>query len=258
MGVKSAVCLVVLLAIVLESSGQRNNRNNNRNNRNNRNRNNRNNNNNDNDSKKGENKKQPALLSPPVPEKCTSRPKHFQRDGHNYFFSKFEEGFEEMKGDWLEGRNFCREYCMDLVSLETQEENDFFIDYLERNDLDYIWTSGRLCDFPGCDRPDLQPVSVNGWFWTGSNKKIAPTNSTPATWDYQPWSPTGHLEIPQPDNAEEDINGSKESCLGLLNNIYSDGIKWHDIACYHPKPFMCEDSDALLDYVAATNEGIEL
>merc|ERR1712066_1180050 len=71
-----------------------------------------------------------------------------------------------------------------------------------------------------------------------NNKNIAPTNSTPATWDYQPWSPTGHLEIPQPDNAEEDINGSKESCLGLLNNIYSDGIKWHDIACYHPKPFM--------------------
>ena len=64
-----------------------------------------------------------------------SGPKHFQRDGHNYFFSKFEEGFEEMKGDWLEGRNFCREYCMDLVSLETQEENDFFIDYLERSGL---------------------------------------------------------------------------------------------------------------------------
>ena len=85
---------------------------------------------------------------------------------------------------------------------------------------------------------------------------------------------SGHLKIPQPDNAEEDINGSKESCLGLLNNIYEDGIRWtdlslsflrtyhlfrwHDIACYHPKPYMCEDSDALLEYVAATNEGIEL
>ena len=34
----------------------------------------------------------------------------------------------------------------------------------------------RLCDFDGCDRPDLQPISVKGWFWTGSNKKIAPTN----------------------------------------------------------------------------------
>merc|ERR1712025_614377 len=98
---KLGLCLVVILAIfILETSGQRNNRNN----RNNRNRNN-------NNEKKGESKKQPALLSPPVPEKCSSRPKHFQRDGHNYFFSKFEEGFEDLKGDWLEGRNFCREYC---------------------------------------------------------------------------------------------------------------------------------------------------
>merc|ERR1711884_654378 len=225
---KFVTCLVVILAVA--ATAQRNNK----------------------------NKKQPKLLSPPVPEKCSSRPKQFELDGHFYFFSKFEVGFEDLKGDWLEGRNFCREYCMDLVSLETQQENDFFAEYLESNALDYIWTSGRLCDFKGCDREDLQPVSVNGWFWTGSNKKIAPTNSTPPTWSYQPWSPTGHLKIPQPDNEEEDINGSKESCLGLLNDIYSDGVAWHDIACYHPKPFMCEDSDALLDYVAATNEGIEL
>merc|ERR1711885_125702 len=77
---KLVVCLVVILAIfILETSGQRNNRNN-RNNRN-RNNNNRNtNNSNNNKEKKGENKKQPALLSPPVPEKCSSRPKHFQRD----------------------------------------------------------------------------------------------------------------------------------------------------------------------------------
>lgn len=163
---------------------------------------------------------------------------------------------EDLKGDWLEGRNFCREYCMDLVSLETEAENTFFVKFIKRNKVDYIWTSGRICDFKGCDRADLQPTSINGWFWTGSNKKIGPTNAT--TWSYQPWSNTGHLKIPQPDNAEEDINGKVESCLGLLNDIYEDGIKWHDIACYHPKPFMCEDSDALLDYVAATNEGIRL
>jgi hypothetical protein len=27
------------------------------------------------------------------------------------------------KVDWLEGRNICREYCMDLVSLETPTED---------------------------------------------------------------------------------------------------------------------------------------
>lgn len=29
-------------------------------------------------------------------------------------------------------------------------------------------------------------------------------------------------------------------------------------ACYHEKPFICEDSDELLNYVAATNPGIRL
>merc|ERR1712112_645968 len=179
------------------------------------------------------------LLSPPVPRKCSARPKRFKYQGHNYFYSGDVAPYKKIKYDWLEGRNFCREYCMDLVSLETQDENNFFKNFLKRNKVDYIWTSGRICDLKGCDRPDLQPVNINGWFWTGSNKKIAPTNSTPPNWSYQPWSPTGHLKIPQPDNAEEDINGKKESCLGLLNNIYDDGIAWHDIACYHPKPFMC-------------------
>ena len=27
--------------------------------------------------------------------------------------------------DWLTGRNICRRHCMDLVSIETREENEF-------------------------------------------------------------------------------------------------------------------------------------
>jgi len=37
--------------------------------------------------------------------------------------------------------------------------------------------------------------------------------------------------------------------MGLLNDIYEDGVKWHDIACYHTKPFVCEDSDQLLEFM---------
>ena len=83
------------------------------------------------------------------------------------------------------------------------------------------------------------------------------TNSTPSNWSYQSWSSNGHLEIPQPDNAEAYINGNKESCLKLPTDIYENSIKWHDIACYHPKPFKCKDSDALLD-LYPTDEGIRL
>jgi len=138
------------------------------------------------------------------------------------------------------------------------------LNYLVKNDLPYIWTSGRLCNFKGCDREDLQPPTVNGWFWSGSGVKMAPTNSTPPGWSYQPWSYTGHKtqfearNVSQPDNAEFDINGSVEACMGLLNDIYSDGVKWHDIACYHTKPFICEDSDQLLEYVQTVSPDLEL
>lgn len=51
----------------------------------------------------------------------------------------------------------------------------------------YIWTSGHKCNFKGCERADLQPVSVYGWFWTGSLVRL------PATTDRldSDWSDTG-------------------------------------------------------------------
>ena len=56
---------------------------------------------------------------------------------------------------------------------------------------------------------------------------MAPTNSTPPGWSYQPWSPTGHKsqfndkDVPQPDNAEFDINGSVEVENDTSFNTYS-------------------------------------
>jgi len=204
------------------------------------------------------------LLSLPNAEKCANRPKHFEHDGHWYFYSGNVTEHADAKVDWLEGRNICREYCMDLVSLETPQEDELIRDIIRKDDLAYIWTSGRLCNFKGCDREDLQPTIVNGWFWSGSGVKMAPTNSTPPGWSYQPWSFTGHKtqfegrNVSQPDNAEFDINGSVEACMGVLNDIYTDGIKWHDIACYHTKPFVCEDSDQLLEFIEASNPDIKL
>jgi len=55
------------------------------------------------------------------------------------------------KVDWLDGRNLCREYCMDLVALETQEKNNLIFRVIQQNDVPYIWTAGRICDFAGCE-----------------------------------------------------------------------------------------------------------
>ena len=40
---------------------------------------------------------------------------------------------------------------------------------------------------------------------------------------------------PQPDNRE-----GNEFCVAILNNFYSDGIKFHDVSCHHTKPALCE------------------
>ena len=34
-------------------------------------------------------------------------------------------------------------------------------------------------------------------------------------------------------------------------SLLQDGTAWHDIACYHKKNVICQDSQALLDYIGA-------
>jgi len=193
------------------------------------------------------------VLALPDPKSCAKRVKHASWTDplgttHNYFFSWLHKPTAELEVDWLDARNICRRHCMDAVSLETLQENEFVKSQMARYGVKYIWTSGRKCDFDGCDRSDLQPLIINGWFWSGSEAKIPPTDQR-ALGD---WSPTGGDQRPQPDNREDDEG---EPCLAILNNFYNDGIKWHDVACYHEKPFICEDSEPLLEY--ARSRGTE-
>ena len=52
-----------------------------------------------------------------------SGPINFTIDGHGYFYSGWVDEHEKDKVDWLKARNNCREYCMDLVSLELPDED---------------------------------------------------------------------------------------------------------------------------------------
>lgn len=175
------------------------------------------------------------------------------------FLSSHVPELRDRKVDWLDARNLCREYCMDLVAIQTEEKNRLVVDTIRRYDVPYIWTAGRLCDFKGCEgRLDLEPKNENGWFWSTTREKIYPTSRVPPGFYTIPWSQTGHKKRPQPDNAEFDINQTTESCLSVLNNVYNDGIQWHDVACYHEKPFICEDSDELLNYIGSKYPGLVL
>lgn len=196
------------------------------------------------------------ILDAPIPELCAQRIIHERTpDGKGYFFSWRDLALQGVERDWLSVRNFCRQRCMDSVSLETSNENEWIKQRVAEAKIKYIWTSGRICDFKGCDRPDLQPLPINGWFWTAELQKLAPTTER-----FQgDWSPSGGVGQPQPDNREQiQQNGAPENCLAVLNNFYNDGIHWHDVACHHKKPWVCEENDALLKYVRYTNPNLRV
>jgi len=179
--------------------------------------------------------------------------------GHLYYFSwqDTDNRVKNAKWDWFNARNYCRKRCMDLVSFETKQEYDWVKGFVNGN-VPYFWTSGRLCDFDGCDRPDFFPKNINGWFWSANQARLAPTNSQSAFHD---WSATGGFQPPkpQPDNREQtQQGGDSESCLAVLNNFYGDGIKWHDVACHHEKPIICEDVEGHLAFARQTFPNIRI
>jgi len=215
------------------------------------------------------------LLNRPDIEECMKRKSHMKIGNHNYFLSWREPWHKFEDWDWFNGRNFCRDRCMDLVSFDTPGEFKMFEEIMARDNVTSIYTSGRKCNFQnkGCDGPHLQPINVNGWFWAGAgNGRIPPTN---VPHPESAWSRTGETGIPQPDNyegikegpieAENNIGITieglqefhDEACLAVLNNKYGDGIKWHDVACHFRSVIVCEDSDQLINLIA-TQEGVDV
>jgi len=181
---------------------------------------------------------------------CQQKPIHeVGPDGKGYFFSWRDPALRDSQFDWLDARNYCRRLCMETVSLETSIENEWIKERLVKDKVKYIWTSGRKCDFKGCDRADLLPTEINGWFWTATLEKLAPTNQR----DQGDWSESGGLGKPQPDNREPQQGGSQENCIAVLNQFYNDGVNWHDVACHHVKPFVCEENDELARVVKFIN-----
>ena len=88
----------------------------------------------------------PSLNSASIPIKfydCNSRVHHTQFNGHGYFFSWEHKATKNLTVNWLTGRNICRRHCMDLVSLETDDEIDFLNARIARAGTKFTWTSGK-------------------------------------------------------------------------------------------------------------------
>merc|ERR1712013_82350 len=158
-------------------------------------------------------------------ELCRTRESHWTHNNHGYLYSgrsdllAAEEKITTKTGageanitavtrDWAGAGDWCQKRCMDLVSLETEQEWEKVRDKMEEFRAPFIWTSGHICDREVGTRcftdPTLQPRLVNGWFWSGSGAQIPPTN------------------------------------------LWQSDTVWNDIACYHQKEWVCEDSDKML------------
>ena len=90
---------------------------------------------------------------------------HEFRNGHHYFYSWRHRATSRHERDWLDARNICRKHCQDLVSLEDAQESKMIEDAVARDNVRYIWTSGRKCDFDDCDRADLQVCRLTNGSW---------------------------------------------------------------------------------------------
>jgi len=183
------------------------------------------------------------------PELCRQRTNLFGVEsfgGHNYYFSWLDEDAKvrNTKWDWFNARNYCRKRCMDLVSFETRQEYDWVKGFIDGG-VPFFWTSGRKCNFDGCDKPEFFPKLINGWFWSANQVKMPPTNGN----EFNDWSHTGGNGVAQPDDREHRQGGEEEACMAVLNDFYGDGIKWHDVACHHEKPIICEDEPGHLRFV---------
>jgi len=122
-----------------------------------------------------------------------------------------------------EARAYCNSMNMEPVSLDSPAKQDAFNRLIAQDAQRYFWTGGIV------DHPNKV---VN---WANSRATPVPFSASAH------WSHTGGAGLPQPDNRAAGENPPHpETCLGILNNFYADGIKWHDVACHHKKPTVCE------------------
>jgi len=161
----------------------------------------------------------PVQASRPSPSRggCpTSAPNHsFQ--GQNYVIS-WRNGPKSTCGQFTGqgAAGYCRSMGMKPINLDDNAKAQHFIGLLAADrGQTYFWTGGNV---------DHRGGRVN--WGNGRSQNIR---------DIRFWSRTGGNRRPQPDNRE-----GNETCLGVLKNVYRDGTVFHDIACHHRKPVICE------------------
>ncbi|CAG9858078.1 unnamed protein product [Phyllotreta striolata] len=117
------------------------------------------------------------------------------------------------KAEFLQAQQFCKFHGMELLSIESKEENDFLnkkiVDAGNRNER--LWTSGT------------RVPETDHWMWLSTGKSIS----------YFNWN------IHQPDNDKQN-----EKCMEIVQESpagirYGD-FKMNDVPCHYKFFFICE------------------
>jgi len=133
----------------------------------------------------------------------------YQFGGKNYLLS-WRIGRNNF--DWNSGVTYCESQGMVLSSLDNKDKLEHFLGLVQEEGAPYFWTGGQVS-------PDSRTLH-----WHNGGQEVIVRGQ-------HPWSFTGRTG-PQPDGGER--------CVAVLNNVYRDGVKFHDVSCHHRKPVVCE------------------
>ena len=115
------------------------------------------------------------------------------------------------KYTWSQAKASCEQIGMKMISMDNPSTRDFFLNMLERDRYDYFWAGAKIS-------------GGRSLVWENGHRESISKGR-------YPWSDRGATG-PQPEG-----NGQ---CLAILNNVYNDRVKYHDVACHHTKPTICE------------------
>jgi len=161
---------------------------------------------------------QPSVAQPlrpvtPRTPKALASPKpkgNYEYDGNRYLLT-WRTGHNNF--DWSGGVRHCQSKGMKLISLDSKEKSEHFLNLVKTDRAPYFWSGGQVSR-------DSRTLT-----WQNGEEESIRRGQ-------HPWSFTGRTG-PQPDGGE--------TCLAVLNSVYRDGVKYHDVACHHRKPVVCEE-----------------
>lgn len=160
----------------------------------------------------------PGLLSKQL-KNCPGACPNHDYDGTQYIITWRVDDNRCSNFTGHEAEDYCKLQGGHAVSLDTTAKALHFIDVAIQDARRYFWSGGRIDHTAGVVS---WPSGAREGYVRGERF----------------WSNTGGKKPepePQPDNRD-----GNEICIGVLNNFYADGVKWHDVACHHRKPTICQ------------------